>query len=41
MAGITNGQTFIQYNMPVGTFQVGDVWIKTSKPDMVWDILKS
>ena len=41
MAGIANGQTFIQYDPPVGTFQVGDVWIKTSKPDMVWNILKS
>lgn len=41
MAGITNGQTFIQYDPPVGTFQVGDVWIKTSQPDMVWNILKS
>lgn len=27
--------------MPVGIFQVGDIWIKTSKPDMVWDILKN
>lgn len=36
----TKNTTYIQYDEPTGEIQLGDVWIKTNKPDVTWNTLK-